>query len=39
MNFEFTDEQKDFRDQVKEFLAGEVPQEQQEVFGVDSEEQ
>ena len=39
MDFEFTEEQRVFRDQVKEFLAGEVPLERQEVFGVDSEEQ
>ena len=38
MNFEFTGEQKRFREEVRDFLAPEVPSERQEVFGVDTEE-
>ena len=38
MNFEFTNEQKQFREEVHDFLVQEVPPERQEVFGVDTEE-
>ncbi|MDP6548561.1 MAG: acyl-CoA dehydrogenase family protein [Dehalococcoidia bacterium] len=39
MDFEFTDEQRRFRDEVRFFLEREVPLEDQEVFGVETEEQ
>lgn len=39
MNFDFTAEQKSFRDEVRQFLEAEVALERLEVFGVDSEEQ
>ena len=38
MNFEFTSEQKRFRQEVRDFLEQEVPPEYQEVFGIDTEE-
>ena len=38
MNFEFTGEQKRFREEVRDFLKHEVPLEHQEVFGVDTKE-
>ncbi len=38
MNFEITGEQKRFREEVHDFLQQEVPQETQEVFGIDTEE-
>ena len=39
MDFEFTEEQRDFRNEVRSFLEREVPPEDQEVFGVETEEQ
>ena len=39
MNFDFSTEQNEFRSQIREFLAQEVPLAQQEVFGVETEEQ
>ena len=39
MNFEFTADQRRFRDEVRSFLKREVPLESQAIFGVESEEQ
>ena len=39
MDFDFTPEQSQFRDELREFLRAEVPVEKQEVFGQWSEDQ
>ena len=39
MNFDFTEEQKQFRDELRSFLETEVPLERQEVFGIAPEDQ
>ena len=39
MDFDFTPEQSQFKDELREFLRAEVPLEKQEVFGQWSEEQ
>ena len=39
MNFEFTADQRRFKDEVRSFLAKEVPVESQAIFGVESEDQ
>ena len=39
MDFDFTKDQKRFRDDLRTFLEEEVPLERQEVFGLDTEEQ
>ena len=38
MDFEFTEEQRGFRDEVRAFLEEEVPPERQAVFGAEGEE-
>ena len=39
MNYEFTEDQKKFRDDIRSFLEEEVPPERQEIFGVETEGQ
>ena len=39
MNFDFTEDQKRFRDELRSFLEAEVPLELQEVFGIEREDQ
>ena len=39
MDFEFAEDQRRFREELRAFLEAEVPPERQEVYGADSEEQ
>ncbi|MCH7844003.1 MAG: acyl-CoA dehydrogenase family protein, partial [Chloroflexi bacterium] len=39
MDFNFTTQQSEFREELRDFLRAEVPQEKQEVFGLLTEEQ
>ena len=39
MDFNFTPQQTQFREELREFLTAEVPPEKQEVFGLLTEEQ